>query len=689
MAETLVIVESPAKAKTISKFLGKKYKVEASMGHVRDLPRSQFGVDLEDNFAPKYINIRGKGEILNKLRKAAKGVDRIYLATDPDREGEAISWHLAQILSVDPATTCRLEFNEITKEAVKSALAAPHPINMDLVDAQQARRILDRIVGYKISPLLWKKVKGGLSAGRVQSVAVRLVVERQAEIDAFEPEEYWSIAVLLNRKDGGQFTAELARYKGKKLKIENQARSDEIVAALLAETYTVKSITRKQRKRQPLPPFTTSTLQQEAFRRLNMRARSTMSGAQQLYEGLDIGTGTVGLITYMRTDSVRVAAPAQAEARAVIAERFGEEYLPPKPPFYRSKGQAQDAHEAIRPSDPSLDPETIKPYLKRDQYRLYKLIWERFIASQMKPALYDTISVEVAAGPWGLKANGSQLKFPGFLKVYPLQEEEQDSLGQLPSLVEGEELNVGEVKPSQHFTQPPALYTEASLIKTLEEQGIGRPSTYEPIIRTIQERGYVQSEKRQLRPTELGVVVVNLLKEHFSQIVDYQFTRELEEKLDSIGEGSQRWQEVLGEFYGPFSQDLEKAQSQMEKVQLQDEETDEPCPNCGKLMVIKHGRYGKFMACPGYPECKTTKPILKTIGIACPKCGGQIVERRSKRGRTFYGCDKYPQCDFTTWDQPTGKLCPKCKEPLVVKRRRGGATYEACSNKDCGKTDNP
>lgn len=684
MAEALIIVESPAKAKTIGKFLGSKYKVEASMGHVRDLPRSQFGVDLERDFAPKYINIRGKGEIINKLKKAAKKADRIYLATDPDREGEAISWHLAQLLSVDPATFCRLEFHEITKEAVKSALKNPHPINLDLVQAQQARRILDRIVGYQISPLLWEKVKGGLSAGRVQSVAVRLIVERQEEIDAFKPEEYWTIAVLLNRKEGGQFTAELNERDGKKLKIENQVQAKEIIAALKKEKYLVKSVKRRKRQRNPLPPFTTSTLQQEAFRRLNMSARRTMSNAQQLYEGLEIGTGTVGLITYMRTDSVRIAAPAQAEARQEIAQRFGEEYLPPKPPFYKTKAQAQDAHEAIRPTNPALDPEQLKPYLKRDQYRLYKLIWERFLASQMKAAEYDTISVDVIAGPWGLKANGSQLKFPGFLKIYPL-DDEKDSLGQLPSLVEGEELQYGEIKPSQHFTQPPAAYTEASLIKTLEEQGIGRPSTYEPIIRTIQERGYVQSEKRQLHPTELGVVVVKLLKEHFSQIIDYKFTAELEDKLDSIGDGSYGWVEVLREFYGPFSQDLEKAQSQMQKVQVQDEETDEPCPNCGRMMVIKHGRYGKFLACPGYPECKTTKPILKAIGVACPQCGGQIVERRSKRGRTFYGCDKYPDCDFTTWDQPTGKLCPKCKSPMILKRNRGGGRYETCSNKDCGK----
>lgn len=688
MAEALIIVESPAKAKTISKFLSSKYKVEASMGHVRDLPRSQFGVDLENNFAPKYINIRGKGEILNKLKKAAKKADRIYLATDPDREGEAISWHLAQILAVDPASSCRLEFNEITKEAVKGAIKKPHPINMNLVNAQQARRVLDRIVGYQLSPLLWEKVKSGLSAGRVQSVAVRLIVERQEEIDAFQPEEYWTIEANLKGKEGGLVTAELVKRAGKKIKIENQGQAQEIQAALEKEKFFVRSVTRKERKRRPSPPFTTSTLQQEAFRRLRMNARSTMRNAQELYEGLDIGeAGTVGLITYMRTDSVRISAAAQKQAREVIAQQFGKEYLPEKTPVYKTKAQAQDAHEAIRPTNPAWTPEQLKPHLKRDQYRLYKLIWERFMASQMKDAVYDTIAVEIKAGPWELRASGSQLKFAGFLKVYPPAEEEKNTLGQLPSLAEGEELFLDSINPKQHFTEPPAPYTEASLIKTLEELGIGRPSTYEPTIRTIIERGYVKSERkrRQLHPTELGVVVVKLLKEHFPQIIDYKFTAELEDQLDKIGEGEQDWVEVLRIFYKPFSQALAAAQKEMEKVEVQDEVTDEPCPNCGSKMVVKMGHYGKFLACPAYPECKTTKPLLNKINVDCPKCRGQIVERRSKRGRVFYGCSEYPNCDFVTWDLPTGKLCPKCSSPIVLKRNRGGGQYEVCSNRDCGK----
>lgn len=692
MNKSLVIVESPAKARTIGRFLGRRYTVKASVGHIRDLPKSQLGVDIEDGFQPKYITIRGKGPILQELRKAAQKADTVLFATDPDREGEAISWHLAEALKVQGDKPCRIEFHEITKRAIQEAIKSPRPISQQLVNAQQARRILDRLVGYKLSPLLWVKVKKGLSAGRVQSVAVRLICDREAEIDAFVPEEYWTIEVELRpeKEDYGKqaFEARLYRIAGRKAEIKDQEQAKAIAAAVKKEKFVVESVRRREKRRYPAPPFTTSSLQQEASRKLGFAAGRTMRVAQQLYEGLDIGEeGTVGLITYIRTDATRVAVEAQQAARAVIESIYGKEYLPPQPPHYKTRAGAQAAHEAIRPTGVERTPSRIKPYVTRDQYRLYKLIWERFVASQMAPAVMDTLTVDITAGQYQFRATGSAVKFPGFMTLYientDDDTEKKSEKETLPDLTEHDVLQLLQVRPNQHFTQPPPRYSEAMLVKTLEELGIGRPSTYAQIIDTIQKRGYVVLEEKRFKPTELGKVVVELLKQHFPRIIDVEFTAQMEEQLDEIEEGKVEWVAVLEKFWQSFRRNLEAAHHLMEEVEIEDEKTDEVCEKCGRNMVIKHGRYGKFLACPGFPECRNTRPLLEEIGVKCPECGGEIVKRRSKRGRTFYGCSNYPDCRFTSWRQPTGQTCPRCGHYLVLKRARKNGDQIVCSNRGC------
>ncbi|NLJ24088.1 MAG: type I DNA topoisomerase [Firmicutes bacterium] len=694
VAKSLVIVESPAKAKTISRFLGRNYTVKASVGHVRDLPKSQFGVDIDNGFQPKYITIRGKGPILKELRDAAKKSDSVLFATDPDREGEAISWHLAEALQVTGDGACRVEFHEITEQAVKKAIKEPRPINQDLVNAQQARRILDRVVGYKLSPLLWAKVKKGLSAGRVQSVAVRLICDREAEIDAFQPEEYWSIVADLQSAGEsdpkkGVFTAKLHQVGGKKAEIKNQQAAEAIVKSAAQAEFAVQSVERRERRRNPAAPFTTSSLQQEASRKLGFTARRTMRVAQQLYEGLDVGSeGTVGLVTYIRTDATRVAPEAQAAARKTIEELYGKEYLPSKPPVYKMRAGAQAAHEAIRPTSMQRRPEDVKQFLTRDQQRLYRLIWERFIASQMAPAIYDTVTVNVKAGHYLFRASGRTVKFPGFMALYIENTDDGENTngedGTLPELTKDEILRLLELTPNQHFTQPPPRYSEAMLVKTLEELGIGRPSTYAQIIDTIRRRGYVVIEEKRFWPTELGCIVVELLKEHFPNIIDVEFTANMEGRLDQIEEGQEDWVQVLTEFWGPFEVELKRAELHMEEVEIAEEETDEVCEKCGRNMVIRQGRYGQFLACPGFPECRNTKPLLKEIGVVCPQCGGQVVERTTRRGRTFYGCANYPKCEFTSWQRPVGKDCPQCGQFMVLKARRNQDPQAVCSNKECG-----
>lgn len=686
MADNLVIVESPAKAKTISKFLGRGYKVEASMGHVRDLPKSQMGIDIEHGFEPKYITIRGKGELLDKLKKEAKAAGRVLLATDPDREGEAISWHIAQLLDIDTDKPCRIEFHEITKGAVKDALKHIRPINKNLVDAQQARRVLDRLVGYSISPLLWRKIRKGLSAGRVQSVALRLICDRQQEIDNFVPQEYWTLAALLSTDKGDAFEAKFYGKGNAKQELNKKEDVDAVISAIHNASFVVDKIEKGQRKRRPSAPFITSTLQQEASRKLNFTAKKTMSIAQQLYEGVEVGSeGMVGLITYMRTDSVRVSQEARDEARKYIEQRFGIEYVPAKPNEFKNRKGIQDAHEAIRPTSVWRSPDDIKSFLSRDQYKLYELIYNRFIASQMSDAVYDTVSVNIKAGEYIFKVSGSTLAFPGHLAIYiEGQDDEEDEQEQkLPPLEEGQQLVLKKWLPEQHFTQPPPLYTEATLVKALEEKGIGRPSTYAPIISTIIERGYVVRDKRALKPTELGTVVNSMLKEHFPNIVDVGFTAQMEQQLDDVEEGQKNWRNVIDEFYYPFKEVLDKADRSIEKIDVPDEQSDVICEKCGRQMVIKQGRYGKFLACPGFPECRNTKPLVEELNVHCPKCGGHIQIRRSKRGKRFYGCENYPQCDFMSWDEPSGKLCPECGQPLVVKYNRNGSRYIKCSNKDC------
>jgi len=685
VSKALVVVESPAKAKTIEKFLGRSYTVRASMGHLRDLPKSQFGVDIDNDFAPKYINIRGKGDLIKNLKEEAKKAGTVYLATDPDREGEAIAWHLAHLLGIGEKKACRIEFNEITKQAVQKAVKHPRPIDMSRVDAQQARRILDRIVGYKLSPLLWRKVRKGLSAGRVQSVAVRLICDREREIQAFVPEEYWTItAKLRSRPKGGLFDAELVAVDDTKPQIGTEAEAAAVTGELEQATYLVREVKRRERRRNPAAPFITSSLQQEASRRLGFTARKTMMLAQQLYEGIDVaGVGPVGLVTYIRTDSTRVASSAQDEARAYVAAKHGREYLPDKPPVYSTKNNAQDAHEAIRPTSVELTPASVAKSLNRDQLRLYTLVWERFVASQMAPAVYDTLTVEIAAGRFGLRATGSVLKFPGYLAVYGDSRDEAEKDALLPEVQEGQELKLQKLLPKQHFTEPPPRYTEASLVKVLEEKGIGRPSTYAPIIETIQERGYVVKAEKAFQPTDLGFVVVDLLKEHFPDIVDADFTAEMENRLDGIADDKVSRAAVLRDFYDPFAATLASADSKIGQVELPVEVSDTPCPKCGRMMVVKHGRYGNFLACPGFPACRTTRPILKETGAKCPLCQGSVVERRTRRGKVFFGCANYPECQFTTWDTPLKETCETCGTFKVRHTFKQGRFKVMCGNVDC------
>ncbi|MBY0197139.1 type I DNA topoisomerase [Priestia megaterium] len=684
MSDYLVIVESPAKAKTIERYLGKKYKVKASMGHVRDLPKSQMGIDIEQDYNPKYITIRGKGPVLKELKTAAKKAKKIYLAADPDREGEAIAWHLAHSLDVDIASDCRVVFNEITKEAIKESFKHPRAINMDLVDAQQARRILDRLVGYNISPLLWKKVKKGLSAGRVQSIAVRLIIDREKEIAKFIPEEYWTVKATF-QKGNDQFEGQLIEYQGKKVELSNENDVTNIVKQLDGNEFSISKVTKRERKRNAAPSFTTSSLQQEAARKLNFRAKKTMMIAQQLYEGIDLGKeGTVGLITYMRTDSTRISETAQTEARDYITNAYGNQFVATEKRKEKKNSNAQDAHEAIRPTSALRKPGEVKEFLSRDQYRLYKLVWERFVASQMAPAIMDTMAVDLKNGDVTFRANGSKVKFPGFMKVYVEgnddQVEEKENL--LPDLEEGEVAYSKDIDEKQHFTQPPPRYTEARLVKTLEELGIGRPSTYAPTLDTIQKRGYVALDNKRFVPTELGEIVLELVLEFFPEILDVEFTAKMENDLDEVEDGNVQWVHVIDEFYSDFEKRLEHAEKEMREVEIKDEPAGEDCEECGSPMVYKMGRYGKFMACSNFPDCRNTKPIVKEIGVKCPKCEeGNIVERKSKKKRTFYGCDQFPGCDFVSWDKPIARKCPKCENLLVEKKQKKG-TQVVCTSCD-------
>ncbi|MGI6330401.1 MAG: type I DNA topoisomerase [Zhaonellaceae bacterium] len=686
MSNVLVIVESPAKAKTISRFLGsRKYIVKSSMGHVRDLPKSQWGVDVNNGFKPKYITIRGKGSLVKELKAAAKKSKAILLATDPDREGEAIAWHLQQLLEIDPNSNCRIEFNEITKNAIQKAIKEPRKIDMNRVDAQQARRILDRLVGYSLSPLLWKKVKKGLSAGRVQSVAVRLICDREDEISEFIPEEFWTIGAILKKEPDSQFEAKLIKIKNVPIKISSAEEKDNVVKELQGQKFLVSSVKKKEKKRNPAAPFTTSSLQQEANKKLNFTVKKTMMLAQQLYEGIELDKkqGIVGLITYLRTDSTRISAEAQEEARNFILEQYGKDYVPEVTREYNTKKQAQDAHEAIRPTSVYRSPEAVEKFLTKDQFKLYKLIWDRFLASQMSPAVFDTTTVDIQAGDYLLRATGSSLKFAGFMKVYSESKENEEDGSLLPDDINKDDhLILLKLDPKQHFTQPPARYTEASLVKILEELGIGRPSTYAPIIDTILNRGYVIKEQKQFIPTELGRIVVDLLKEFFADIIDVEFTANLESNLDKTEEGIYDWKEVVRDFYEPFAKELEIAEKEMAKVELVEEVSDEICEKCGRNMVVKFGRYGKFLACPGFPECRNTKPFLEPLGIDCPTCKGQIVIRRSKKGRKFYGCSNYPDCDFVSWDQPTKERCPECGSMLFLKSGKKENKL-ICSKENC------
>lgn len=683
MSDYLVIVESPSKAKTIEKYLGKKYKVVASMGHVRDLPKSQMGIEVKNNFTPKYITIRGKGPVLKDLKSAAKKAKKVYLAADPDREGEAIAWHLANTLNVDVQSDCRVVFNEITKDAIKESFKHPRAINMDLVDAQQARRILDRLVGYNISPLLWKKVKKGLSAGRVQSVAVRLIIEREKEIQSFEPEEFWTIKTeFVKGKD--TFEASFYGVDGEKVQLTNETQVNEIIEQMKDNAFSVENVTRKERKRNPALPFTTSSLQQEAARKLNMRAKKTMMLAQQLYEGIDLGKqGTVGLITYMRTDSTRISETAQTEARTYITEAYGTEYIGTEKKKETKKSNTQDAHEAIRPTSVMRKPEELKSFLSRDQLRLYKLIWERFVASQMASAIMDTVTARLINNNVQFRASGSVVKFPGFMKVYVESKddgaEEKDKM--LPPLEVGETVFSKDLEPKQHFTQPPPRYTEARLVRTLEELGIGRPSTYVPTLETIQKRGYVGLDNKRFVPTELGEIVIELILEFFPEIINIEFTANMEQSLDEVEEGNANWVKIVDDFYVGFEPRLEKAEKEMREVEIKDEPAGEDCELCGHPMVFKMGKYGKFMACSNFPDCRNTKPIVKEIGVTCPKCEeGQIIERRSnKKKRLFYGCGTYPECDFVSWDKPIGRKCPKCEGMLVEKKLKKGVQVQCIS----------
>ena len=679
LSNYLVIVESPAKAKTISKYLGRGYSVKASLGHLRDLPKSQLGVDIDNSFAPKYITIRGKGALLKELKDAAKKAKKVFLATDPDREGEAISWHLAQALDVDIHTPCRVTFNEITKTAIQKAFKQPRVIDEPLVNAQQTRRILDRIVGYKLSPLLWAKVRKGLSAGRVQSVAVSIIVDRDREIDAFQPVEYWSLTVALKPEKGKAFEAKLAGVD-----LPNEETVNEILAKLKGQPFVVKQVKKAQRERKPAPPFITSTLQQESSRKLGFTAKRTMRIAQTLYEGVELGKeGSVGLITYMRTDSTRLSPDAMDSAKKYIVENFGPEYYEVRQ--FTGKGGSQDAHEAIRPSYVERHPDHIKDRLSKEQYRLYKLIYDRFLASQMANAVFDTVGVEISAAKLLFRTSGSRLVFPGFMSLYTegQDDEDKDAIAELPELIVGQELSLSRLTPKQHFTEPPPRFTEASLVKLLEEQRIGRPSTYAPIIDTIQERGYVIKDQKRFWSTELGQVVVDILQEYFPEIVEVKFTAKMEEELDEIESGKVTAEQILQEFYTPFAVKLGRAFEGVEKVDLPDEETEELCEHCSRNMVIKNGRFGKFLACPGFPDCRNTKPLLKETGAACPLCNGKVVERRSKKGRLFYGCANYPTCGFVVWNKPSDHKCEKCGSFTTEKKAKNGEVAYTCANPKC------
>ena len=686
-AKTLVIVESPSKAKTIGKFLGSRYKVVASVGHVRDLPKSKLGIVLpedaaQDNgpeaFDPQYINIRGKGDVIKELKKEAKKASKVYLATDPDREGEAISWHLAYLLGIDEKTPCRVVFNEITKKTVKEAVKNPRPIDLSLVDAQQARRVLDRLVGYLISPLLWRKISRGLSAGRVQSAALKIICDREKEIQAFVPEEFWTIETDFEK--GKVFTAKLATRRGSKISLKNKEESDAVLAELKKGTYVVSGVEEKDRIRKPFAPLTTSGMQQDAANKLNFSTRKTMMVAQQLYEGIEIkGMGTVGLVSYIRTDSVRVSDEARIAAKEFILENYGENYYGGIV-FANKKKDVQDAHEAIRPSNVSLTPESIKSQLDRDQYNLYRLIWQRFVASQMAPAKLKAVSAAIDNGDYGFRATGSKIIFDGFLKVSKTSKNDNDDKW-LPDLTVGDRLTPIETRSEQNFTQPPARFTEASLVRDLEEKEIGRPSTYAPIVATLMDRKYIKKEKKNLVPTKLGFTVTDMMSEYFKEIVDVGFTARMEEGLDDIETKGIRWKKIIEDYYGTLRSELDHANEVIPKMEPEVDLTGEKCPECGKELAVKHGRYGSFIACTGYPQCKYTKPIVQTIDVKCPACGGDIVIKRGKKGKMFYGCSNYPSCNQVYWDKPSGKMCPECGSMLVEKKGRN--TSLVCSNKEC------
>ena len=676
--KTLVIVESPSKAKTIGKFLGSRYKVVASVGHVRDLPKSKLGIDIENDFEPQYINIRGKGPIIRELKKEAKKASKVYLATDLDREGEAISWHLAWILGIDQDTPCRIVFNEITKKAIKEAIKNPRPIDISLVDAQQARRVLDRLVGYQISPLLWTKIRRGLSAGRVQSAALKIICDREREIQAFVPEEFWTITA--DFKKDIPFQARLATRNGRKLTVRNREESNRILSELREGTFEVTRVEEKDRQRKPAPPFTTSSMQQDAANKINFTTRKTMMIAQQLYEGVEIkGMGTVGLVSYIRTDSVRISDESRAAAKEYITEHLGEDYYEGAV-YSNRKKEVQDAHEAIRPSQVGLDPESIREQLTKDQYQLYRLIWNRFLASQMAPARFKAVGIEIASGDYGLRASGQKLLFDGFLKIYDSAKNEEEN-SWLPELSKGEVLDADKIEGEQNFTQPPARFTEASLVKDLEEKDIGRPSTYAPIVATLSDRKYIRREKKSLVPTDLGFMVTDILSDYFHEIVDAGFTAEMEEKLDDVESKGVRWKSVIEGFYGDFEKELKRANEEIEKMEPEIELTGENCELCGKPLAIKHGPFGDFIGCTGYPDCTYTRPIIIKTGVKCPSCGGDILEKRSKRGRLFYGCSGYPDCTQVFWNRPVDKKCPECGSLLVEKKTKN-YDYQ-CSNREC------
>ncbi len=678
----LVIVESPAKASTITKFLGKNYTVMASMGHVRDLPKSQLGVDIENDYEPKYITIRGKGELLSALRKEAKNADHIYLATDPDREGEAISWHLMTALNLDEEKTDRITFNEITKDAVEKSIKNARGIDMNLVNAQQARRVLDRIVGYPVSNLLWQKVKGRLSAGRVQSVALKMICDREDEIRSFIPEEYWTISAFVTDTSKNEFEAKLYGNGESKIELKSREDADRVLQAVEGSDFIVKEVKRNEKIRRPYPPFTTSTLQQEASKYLNFTAQKTMMLAQQLYEGVEIkGEGTVGLVSYIRTDSVRISDEAYSQVTEYIKENIGEDYIPKERNVYKTKKNAQDAHEAIRPTYSSRTPDSLKASLSNDQFKLYKLIWERFVSSQMAPAVYETMAVSIDSAGYIFRINASAVKFKGFLEVYN-RVEETENIIKFPKLTENCVLKTKEIVPEQHFTQPPARYTDASLIKTMEELGIGRPSTYAPILATIIARNYVTKEKKAIYSTELGEIVNDIMKNYFPEIVNIRFTAEMEAELDRVEDGSDEWKNVIREFYPMFKEQLDNAMEKLEKIEIKDEESDVVCEKCGRKMVIKVGRYGKFLACPGYPECNNAKPYYESADVDCPKCGGKVLKKKSKKGRTYYGCEHNPECDFVSWDKPAKEKCPQCGAYMVEKGRN--PVKLVCSDQQCG-----